>query len=105
MSRANSARTSSERVRSDRRRMRSGGDPEQPDIPGELEPVAEQSTCLGTPEDHLLDLPRQREVLVGDPARRMRLELDPDLAPGHGQVGMMPGGFAEVANGVDQQQG
>src|SRR5581483_10953758 len=32
------------------------------------------------------------------------LELDPDLAPGDGEVGVVPGGLGEVADGVDQHQ-
>src|SRR6185503_17886997 len=48
-----------------------------------------------TPESQLLDLLRQREVPFGDPARRVRLQLDPDLPPGDLQVGMVVGRLAE----------
>ena len=32
-------------------------------------------------------------------------EFDPDLAPGDAEVGVVPGGFAEEADGVDEHQG
>src|SRR5579884_516607 len=51
----------------------------------------ERAAWLRPPEDDLLDLFGQREILVGDAASRMRLELDPNLAPGNGEVGMVIG--------------
>ena len=35
---------------------------------------------------------------------RMRLQLDPDLTPCDRQVGVVPGRFAQVANGVDEHE-
>src|SRR4051794_40770544 len=35
----------------------------------------------------------------------MRTQLDPQLAPGHRQVGVMPRLLAQVADGVDEHQG
>ena len=44
------------------------------------------------------------EVLVGDAAGVVRLELHPEFAPGHRQVGVMPGGLAQVADRVHRHE-
>src|SRR3954449_12497237 len=68
----------------------------------ELVRVAGPERAAGRPpQDHLLDLFGHLEVLVRDPAGRVGLELDPQLAPGDGQVGVVVGGLANVADGVD----
>src|SRR5258706_15801483 len=48
----------------------------------------------GAPEDVLFDLLRQREVPLGDPPRGVRLQLDPQLPPGHLEIGMVIGRLA-----------
>src|SRR3954470_6921262 len=58
----------------------------------------------GAPQDGVLDLAREREVLVRDAAARVRRQLHPELAPGDGQVGVVPGRLAQVADGVDEHQ-
>src|SRR5262245_53827406 len=58
----------------------------------------------GTPEDAFLDLFCQGEVLVGNASGGVGLELDPELAPGDGEIGVVPGGFAQVADGVCEHQ-
>ena len=62
------------------------------------------AALFGAPQHHVLDLASQGEVLVGDPAGRMGLELDPQLAPGYFQVGVVPGRLAQVADSVDGHQ-
>src|SRR5262245_29020108 len=57
------------------------------------------------PQHRVLDLPGQCEVLVGDPACRVRLEFHPDLGPGHRQVRMVVGGLGQKANRLDENQG
>src|SRR6266446_3692706 len=58
----------------------------------------------GAPEGEPLDLLGQREVPLGDPARRVGLELDPDLPPGDLEVGMVIGRLAQKADRIDQHQ-
>src|SRR5260221_747344 len=60
--------------------------------------------ALRPPERQLFDLFRQREVALGDTAGRVRLQLDPEFAPGHLEIGMVVGRLAEEADGVDQHQ-
>src|SRR6266850_2535769 len=59
------------------------------------DPLVRGSLHRGTlgrpPEGELLDLPRQGEVPLGDAGRRVGLQLDPDLAPGDLEVGVMVG--------------
>src|SRR3954469_4774884 len=72
----------------------------------ELVRVAGPERAAGRPpQDHLLDLLGHLEVLVPDPAGRVGLELDPQLAPGDGQVGVVVGGLANVADSVNGHQG
>src|SRR6266478_3963774 len=58
----------------------------------------------GPPEGVRLDLLRERHVPLGDAARCVRLQLDPELPPGDLEVGMVVGRLAEEADGVDQHQ-
>src|ERR671919_2240828 len=64
----------------------------------------ERAVGLRPPQDVVLDLARQGEVLVGDAVARVRLELHPQLAPGHRQVGVMVGRLGQVADGVDEHE-
>src|SRR5437870_4874772 len=57
-----------------------------------------------TPENCFFNLLGQGKVLVGNAAGRVRLQLDPHLAPGDGQVGMVPGGLAEVTDGIGEHE-
>src|SRR4051812_3552516 len=61
-----------------------------------------ESASLRTPEDDLLDLPSELEILVGNSPRGMILELDDDATPGDGQIGMMVGGLRQIGDGVHQ---
>src|SRR5579864_4649555 len=54
---------------------------------------ARQRAAGWPPEHGILNLAREFEILVGDAARRVRFQLHPDLAPGHRQVRMVPGGL------------
>src|SRR3954465_2442279 len=56
------------------------------------------------PEHGVLDPARDGEVLVGDPAGGVVLELDPELAPGDREVGVVIGRLADVADGVHRHQ-
>src|SRR5262249_34253888 len=71
----------------------------------ELAGVAGAQGAAGRPpQDDLLDLLRQLEVLVGDPAGGVRLELHPELAPGDGEIRVVVRGLAQVADGVDRHE-
>src|SRR5207245_131955 len=58
-----------------------------------------------TPQCNVLNLAGQLEILVRDAACRVRLELDPQLAPCDGEIRMMIGSLAQKADRVDQHQG
>src|SRR5215204_5755243 len=64
----------------------------------------ERAVVPGPPQHRVLDLPRHREVLVGDAARGVVLQLDPQLAPGHREVGVVVGRLAHEADGVDDHE-
>src|SRR5262249_8032457 len=64
----------------------------------------ERAVGAGPPQHGVLDLARHREVLVGDAAGRVILELDPELAPRHREVGVVVGRLADEADGVDHHQ-
>src|SRR5829696_8663933 len=64
----------------------------------------ERAVVLRAPEHRVLDLPRHREVLVGDAAGGVVAQLDPQLAPRHGEVGVVVGGLAHEADGVDDHE-
>src|SRR5258707_145066 len=61
----------------------------------------ERAVRAGSPEHHLLDLPRELEILVGDALGGMVLE--PHLDPGirGGDVRVVPRGFGEMADRID----
>src|SRR5215510_11070679 len=56
------------------------------------------------PVDHVLDLLRQLEVLVGDALGRMVLEADFHPRIGRRDVGVMPRGLGEMADRIDHHQ-
>src|SRR5829696_3031829 len=56
------------------------------------------------PERDLLDLPGELEVLVGDAAGRVVLELHREPAPGHRQIGVVVRGLGQVADRVHQHE-
>src|SRR5262249_2996232 len=64
----------------------------------------QRPTRLRPPQHDLFNLPRQGEILVGDAAGRVGLELDDHPPPGDGQVGVVVGGLAQVADSVDEHQ-
>src|SRR5437773_4840964 len=57
-----------------------------------------------TPENVLLDLLGQGKVFIGDAPGGMSHELDPKLGVADGQVGVVVGRLADVADGIGQQQ-
>src|SRR5215204_4253709 len=61
----------------------------------------ERAVVLRAPQHRVLDPASHREVLVGDAAGGVVRQLDPQLAPGHREVGVMVGRLAHVADGVD----
>ena len=58
----------------------------------------------GLPVDDLLDPAGKREVLVGDAVGGMVPEPHLDGVVGGGDVGMVPGGFRQVADGIDDHE-
>src|SRR5207244_12289595 len=72
--------------------------------PDELVRRSLEGAALGAPQHRLLDLSRELEVLVGNPARRVILELHDHPSPGHGEVGVMVRGFRDVADRVYEHQ-
>src|SRR5262245_48984599 len=69
-----------------------------------LREALERSARRGEPGGEGFDLARQREVLLGDTAGAVRLELDHHLRPADAQVRVVKGGLGAVADGVDQHQ-
>ena len=57
------------------------------------------------PKDDFVDLFGQYEILVGDPLSRVVHQLHGHECIGDGEVGMMPGRFGEVPDGIDDHQG
>src|SRR5436853_1038911 len=52
---------------------------------------------LGSPEGKVFELPGESEVLVGDPAGRLRFQLQPPFSRTDSQLRCMPGGPAQAA--------
>src|SRR6187551_3725246 len=70
----------------------------------ELVGRALERSSARTPEHYFLDLAGELEVLVGDTARGVVLELHPHLRPGHSEVRVMIRGFGQVADRVHQHE-
>src|SRR5690606_32739366 len=56
------------------------------------------------PEHGLLDPARELEVLIGDPARVVRLQLDPHLGPRDREVRVVVRRLGEVTDAVDEHE-
>src|SRR6185369_13144782 len=63
----------------------------------------ERATCR-LPQHYVFDLSRQLEILIGDAAGRVVLQLHPYLGPRHREIGMVIRRLGEKPNRVDQRQ-
>src|SRR5215469_10676350 len=64
----------------------------------------ERASSGWTPQDALLDLAREIEVLVGDATGAVCLELHADPRPRHAQVRVMIGRLCDECDGIHQHE-
>ena len=68
-------------------------------------PIEPSSGLSGSGRHRTVSSLLRASVLVGDAAGRVGGQLDPQLAPGDVQVGVMTGGLTQVTDQVDGHQG